>query len=98
MATTPEKIAEIIVKYFPQILEHRQNQQIVTDVDEAWAREEIQIVVDTGLMDIFPNHTFEPSALTTRGEFAVAMARLIRLLGLPRSDNPPIPTTDVGHT
>ena len=97
-ATTREQIAAIIVKYFPQILEHRQNQQIVTDVDAAWAREEIQIVVDTGLMDLFPNHTFEPSTLTTRGEFAVAMARLIRLLGLSPNDNPRIPTTDVVPT
>src|SRR5213593_907012 len=97
-AITREQTAAIIVKYFPQILEHRQNQQIVTDIDVAWAREEIQIVVDTGLMDIFPNHTFEPSALTTRGEFAVAMARLIRLVGLSPTDNPPIPIPDVVPT
>ena len=97
-ATTREQIAAIIVKYFPQILEHRQNRQIVTDVDAAWASEEIQIVVDTGLMDLFPNHTFEPSTLTTRGEFAVAIARLIRLLGLSPNDNPRIPTTDVVPT
>jgi len=94
-AMTREQTAAIIVKYFPQILEHRQNQQIVTDIDAAWAREEIQIVVDTGLMDIFSNHTFEPFSPTTRGEFAVAMARLIRLVGLSPTDNPPIPTPDV---
>src|SRR5206468_11045881 len=94
-AMTREQTAAIIVKYFPQILEHRQNQQIVTDIDAAWAREEIQIVVDTGLMDIFSNHTFEPFSPTTRGEFAVAMARLIRLVGLSPTDKPPIPTPDV---
>ena len=97
-AMTREQTAAIIVKYFPQILEHRQNQQIVTDIDAAWAREEIQIVVDTGLMDIFSNHTFEPFSLTTRGEFAVAMARLIRLVGLSPTDKPPIPTPDVVPT
>src|SRR5438093_13727596 len=46
----------------------------------------------------FPNHSYQPSTLTTRGEFAVAMARLIRLLGLSPNDNPRIPATDVVPT
>ena len=79
-----EQIAALIVKYFPQVVEHRQNQQIVTDIDSSWAREEIQIAVDAGLMSIFPNHTYEPSAAISRGEFAAPMARLIRLLGSRR--------------
>src|SRR5437867_3103532 len=48
--------------------------------------------------ELMPHHTFEPSTLTTRGEFAVAMARLIRLLGLSPNDNPRIPATDVVPT
>jgi len=86
------------VKYFPQVVEHRQNQQIVTDIDASWARDEIQTVVDAELMNILPNHTFEPSAGMTRGEFASAMARLIRLLGLPASADPPISITDMAPT
>ncbi len=95
---TREQIAELIVKYFPQVVEHRQNQQIVTDIDASWARDEIQTVVDAELMNILPNHTFEPSAGMTRGEFASAMARLIRLLGLPASADPPISITDMAPT
>ena len=93
-----EQIAALIVKYFPQVVEHRQNQQIVTDIDSSWAREEIQIAVDAGLMSIFPNHTYEPSAAISRGEFAAPMARLIRLLGLAASANPPISITDMAPT
>src|SRR2546430_5726741 len=95
---TREQIAELIVKYFPQVVEHRQNQQIVTDIDASWARDEIQTVVDAELMNILPNHTFEPSAGITRGELASAMARLIRLLGLPANGNPPISITDMAPT
>src|SRR5438034_1524039 len=95
---TREQIAELIVKYFPQVVEHRQNQQIVTDIDASWARDEIQTVVDAELMNILPNHTFEPSAVITRGEFAGAMAGLIGLLGLPAKTDPPISITDMAPT
>ena len=70
----------------------------MTDIDSSWAREEIQTVVDAGLMSIFPNHTYEPSAAISRGEFAAPMARLIRLLGLAASANPPISITDMAPT
>src|SRR5438128_2130115 len=51
---TREQAAAIIVKYFPQVVEHRQIQQIVTDIDSSWARTEIQTLVDVGLVDLFP--------------------------------------------
>lgn len=95
---TREQIAALLVKYFPQVVEHRQNQQIVTDIDASWARDEIQTLVDADLMVILPNHTFEPSAVIIRGEFAAAMARLIGLLGLRANTNPPISITDMAPT
>jgi tetratricopeptide (TPR) repeat protein len=95
---TREQVAAILLKYFPQVTERQQTPQIVTDIDTSWARTEIQNAVDVGLLDLFPNHTFEPAASMTRGDFATALARLSRLLGLPPSSSPPISTPDVAST
>jgi len=93
-----EQVAAIIVKYFPQVVEHRQTPQIVTDIDMSWARTEIQTIVDVGLMDLLANHTFEPGAVMTRGDFATALARLIRMLGLSADSAAPVDTPDVAPT
>jgi tetratricopeptide (TPR) repeat protein len=95
---TREQVVAVIVKYFPQVLEHRQTPQIVTDIDSSSARTEIQTVVDVGLMDLFANHTFEPEAAMTRGDFATALARLIRMLGLSPPSAAPTDTPDVAPT
>ncbi len=95
---TREQVAAIILKYFPQVVEHRQTPQIVTDIDSSWARTEIQTVVDVGLVDLFANHTFEPGAAMTRGDSATALARLIRMLGLSPASAAPISTADVAPT
>jgi tetratricopeptide (TPR) repeat protein len=95
---TRERVAAIIVRYFPQITERPQTPQIVTDIETSWARSEIQTVVDLGLMDTFANHTFDPGALVSRGDFATALARLIQILGLPPVTGAPIQTPDVAAT
>ena len=92
---TREQLAAIIVRYFPQVAEFPQSLQIVTDVHDSWARPEIQVSVGTGLIDPFPNHTFQPSTSITRGLFALSMSRLIRLLGVSPGDVPPIPAPDL---
>jgi tetratricopeptide (TPR) repeat protein len=97
-SVTRERVAAIIVRYFPQVTERPQTPQIVTDIDASWARSEIQTVVDLGLMDTFANHTFDPLALVPRGDFATALARLIQILGLPPVTSAPIPTPDVAET
>jgi tetratricopeptide (TPR) repeat protein len=95
---TRERVAAILVRYFPQVMERPRTPQIVTDIEASSARSEIQTVVDLGVMDTLPNHTFDPSTLVTRGDFATALARLIQVLGLPTIDIHPIPTPDVAST
>ena len=95
---TRERVAALLVRYFPQVTERVQTPQIVTDIENSWARSEIQTVVDLGLMDTLPNHTFDPMAPVTRGDFATALARLIRVLGMSPVDGAPIPTPDVAST
>jgi len=94
-ALTREQLAAIIVRYFPQVAEFPQAPQIITDTQDSWARSEIQVSVGTGLLDSFPNHTFRPSEAVTRGQFALSMSRLIRLLGLTPAAAPTIRLQDV---
>ena len=92
---TREQLAGLIIRYFPQVAEFQQNPQIVTDTQSSWARTEVQVVVGVGLIDPFPNHTFQPSTRVTRGEFAMAISRLVRLLSVSPSTAPPIPVSDL---
>ena len=82
MAVTREQLASLIARYFPQIQELRKKPQIVTDIEHSWASAEIQTVLGVGILDPMPNHTFQPARTVTRGEFARALARLSRVLGL----------------
>src|SRR5262245_9970994 len=59
---TREQLAAVIVRYFPQLTEFRRSQQVVTDIQDVWARPEIQTVVGVGIIDALPNHTFQPQA------------------------------------
>ena len=92
---TRAQLSAMLVRYFPQLMEMRQTPQIVTDTQDSWASAEIQTVVGLGLIDPLPNHTFEPSALITRGDLAVALARLIRLLSLSPAATPPSSAPDL---
>jgi Flp pilus assembly protein TadD len=88
-----EQLAAVFTRYFPQIAEFRQTPQIITDLQGTWASPEIQTVVGVGLIDAYPNHTFRPDGVVSRGEFAASLARLSRLLGLSETGAPLIPTS-----
>lgn len=92
---TREQLAVLLVRYFPQLMELRQAPQIVTDTQKSWAAGEIQTVVGLGLIDPLRNHTFEPLMPVTRGELALTLARLIRLLGVSRPISQPIAAPDL---
>jgi hypothetical protein len=97
-AVTREQFATLIVRYFPQLTEFRQKPQIITDIQNSSARADIQHVVGTGLMEPFPNHDFEPLEGLSRGDLALAFARLSRLLGLSPDQIPSAPAPDVTPT
>ncbi|HEY2384704.1 MAG TPA: S-layer homology domain-containing protein [Terriglobia bacterium] len=92
---TREQLAALLIHYFPQLMELRQTSQIVTDTQNSWAASEIQTVVGLGLIDPLPNHTFAPSMPVTRGDLAVTLARLIRLLGVSQPAAQPIAAPDL---
>ena len=97
-AVTREQFAILIIRYFPQVTEFRQNPQILTDTQDSPARSEIQTVVGIGLIDPMPNHTFEPSTPLTRGDLGTALARLSRLLSLSPASVRPIAAPDLAPT
>lgn len=53
---------------------------IIVDTLDNWAKSEIQKVVDLGIMDIFPNRTFQASAAITKLELAKAASRILEIL------------------
>jgi tetratricopeptide (TPR) repeat protein len=95
---TREQLALLLVRYFPQLMEMRQTPQIVTDTQDSAASAEIQTAVGLGLIDPLPNHTFEPSSKVTRGDLALALARMIRVLGLSQAAPPPNAAPDLDPT
>jgi tetratricopeptide (TPR) repeat protein len=68
---------------------------VATDISGSWARAEILRVLGAGIMDVFPNHTFQPAASVRRGELAQTVARVLDLFGQPRHPAPLLP--DLPH-
>jgi tetratricopeptide (TPR) repeat protein len=53
--------------------------EIATDVRRHWAAPWILPVTRAGVMPVFPNHTFQPSATVSRAALAGVVAELLRL-------------------
>ena len=53
---------------------------VITDARESWAAPWILAVTRAGVMDVFPNHTFQPSATVRRGDLAQAVSRVLALI------------------
>ena len=53
---------------------------MAVDISTSWARDQIARVLALGLMDVYPNHTFQPGAIVRRVELARAAARTLDLL------------------
>lgn len=63
--------------------------RVAVDVSGSWAREHIARVIGLGIMDVYPNHTFQPRATVGRGDLARATSRVLRMLGRrPRGMGP----------
>lgn len=65
----------------------RRTAVVVTDTRGSWAAPWILAVTRAGLMEVYPNHTFQPNALVRRGELASAASRALSLLA---AENPRI--------
>jgi hypothetical protein len=95
---TREQLALLLVRYFPQLTELRLTPQIITDIQDSPARAEIQTAVGVGLLEPLPNHTFDPSLVITRGDLALALSRLMRLLSVSEGTAPAPAAPDLDPT
>jgi tetratricopeptide (TPR) repeat protein len=57
------------------------NPSVMTDVRNNWAAPWILAVTRAGVMEAFPNHTFQPNATVRRGDVAQAVSRVLTLIG-----------------
>lgn len=60
--------------------------EVASDLSRTWARPQVLRAIELGLMDVYPNHTFQPSGVVRRGELAVVAARVLDLVGWGRSE------------
>ena len=56
------------------------SQQIVVDIINTWAQSYIQKVVSLGIMDVYPNRTFQPNQPTSKLELAKAASRILEIV------------------
>lgn len=59
---------------------------IATDISDSWANAYIRRAVGAGVLEVFPNHTFQPKAFVSRLELARALARALERLSPPVYD------------
>jgi tetratricopeptide (TPR) repeat protein len=62
----------------------RANAVVMTDTRGSWAGPWILSVSRAGVMDAYPNHTFQPDAIVSRGDLALAVSRALALVAAER--------------
>jgi Flp pilus assembly protein TadD len=62
--------------------------RVAVDIGGSWAREHIATVLADGIMDVYPNHTFQPGATVRRVDLARAASRALDQLRWPRVAGP----------
>ena len=82
---TPEITRAQLAAYLAVNLETLQkyrseNQQILVDIIQHWAQNYIQKVVSLGIMDVYPNRTFQPNQTVTKVELAKAASRILEIV------------------
>jgi tetratricopeptide (TPR) repeat protein len=82
--TRGELAALIGVRFDKLLQEGRQRDVVLTDARAHWASVWILPVVRAGVMDAYPNHTFQPRAAVRRSDLALALSRLLNLLAARR--------------
>lgn len=80
-AISKEEIAALIAVKLRGILEEQPSTPpIIIDISTSWAAKFIIQAASLGILDIYPNHTFQPKKIITRAETAEILLRLIHYL------------------
>ncbi len=77
-AVTREDIAAVLgVKFKDIIDDSTQQPPIIVDIATSWAAKFILQMTTLGLIDVYPNHEFQPTKILRRAELAEILVRLI---------------------
>jgi len=68
----------------------RSNSVVITDTRGSWAAPWILSVARTGLMEVYPNHTFQPNVVVRRADLAQTVSSALTLMA---SSNPRLAAT-----
>jgi tetratricopeptide (TPR) repeat protein len=87
---TRADLAALIGVGFDRLLHaaRRPEAVVATDIRGSWAAPWIQTVVRAGVMDVYPNHTFQPRAAVRRMDLAQVANRVLALVAARRPDMP----------
>jgi len=62
----------------------RRTAVVITDTRGSWATPWILAVTRAGVMEVYPNHTFQPAAMVRRGDLAEAASRVLALIAVQK--------------
>ncbi|HUR32199.1 MAG TPA: tetratricopeptide repeat protein [Vicinamibacterales bacterium] len=87
---TRADLAALIAVRLPGLLQAAQVRDIgvLTDIRGSWAERYIAPVARAGIIEAFPNHTFQPRAVLRRVDLAQATARLLALVAAAQPARP----------
>jgi tetratricopeptide (TPR) repeat protein len=77
-----EQLAALVGVRLDDLLQRVQSRTavVITDTRGSWASPWILAVTRAGVMQVYPNHTFEPSAPVRRGDLADAASRVLSII------------------
>jgi tetratricopeptide (TPR) repeat protein len=70
---------------------------VAVDISGSWARDHILKALAYNLIDVYPNHTFQPGAMVRRGDVARAVAGVLDALKWPQAPGPSISDMSRGN-
>ncbi|MEO6213268.1 MAG: tetratricopeptide repeat protein [Vicinamibacterales bacterium] len=80
---TRAQLAALIGVGLDRLIQRAPNRQaVLTDVRTSWAAPWILAVTRAGVMEAYPNHTFQPDGGLSRGGLAVAVSRVLNLIAV----------------
>lgn len=101
---TRSQLAAYLVIHLEILKKYRSDQQqIVVDIIQHWAQTYIQKVVSLGIMDVYPNRTFQPNQPVTKLELSKAASRILEIIELsgqgkfPPDPSLSVPDVPAGH-
>jgi tetratricopeptide (TPR) repeat protein len=85
-AVTRAQLAALLGVHLDELLKRarRRTSVVLTDTRGSWAAPWILAVTRAGIMEPFPNHTFQPGAIVRRADLAAAASQALAIVAVER--------------